>query len=419
MVEWRRRRSVVLFFLSVLHMLCHALLSLLTPLIVAMQQDFGLPGVEPITALNTWLGVTFAGATLAFGALTDRAPGRLIAGWGLVVHGLGLLGLASANSLPQARLWLVIAGIGAAAYHPVAARQIPGLYPEAVGRAFGLVAIGAAVGFYGGPRFAGWRAELAGFQAPLWNAAAWRVPVWEAGLVAVLLAVVYLLATAEPELPQPAGGGAAIRGRDKAALVVAIAALGLLLIPRDFGGLGFESLNSLFLQRGAGFGLSVGAVGSLLGYKGLISLVSNPLFSHLSDRGQRLWWWAGTLVATALCGLLIPLLSPGPAQVALVLQGMFFLANFPIFEAALLERVPARLRGRAYALVLCIVGAFSAVAPKAVGGWVDALVQPGQALIARDAFAPLYWRLGCGLLSSLLAVPLLVVIQRRGRRLEG
>ncbi|NUQ01483.1 MAG: hypothetical protein HUU35_16690, partial [Armatimonadetes bacterium] len=110
----RADRGRILFFLAVLHLLCHALLSMLTPLYVAIQRDFGLAHLEPVTALSTWLAVTFAIATLGAGWLCDRAPGRWIAGVGLVFHGLGLIGLARAPDLGWARFWLVIAGIGAA-----------------------------------------------------------------------------------------------------------------------------------------------------------------------------------------------------------------------------------------------------------------------------------------------------------------
>lgn len=408
--ERRTNRARILFFLAVLHMLCHALLTLITPLYVSMQRDFGLARVEPITSLLTWMLVTFSLATLLAGQLCDRLPGRWIAGGGLLLHGAGLIGLSFAPTVPWARFWVVVAGIGASGYHPVSVRQIVGLFPEAVGRAMGLAAIGAAVGFYVGPRFAGWRAGLAG----------WRAPMLEAGAIAILVAVLFLILTAEPTLhEQPVkANGVGNHRRNKVFLVGAIGLLGLFLIPRDFAGLAYDSLHALFLEQAGIFRLDVAGIGALLGAKGLISLVSNPLFAWVSDRGHRLWWWAGTLLASAFCGAVVPWLPADGAKVALVLQGMFFLANYPIFEAALVERVPARIRGRAYALILAIVGIFSAFAPKFVGGQVDALLATASATDP-VTYRGLYLGLAVTLLTSLVAIALLQAVQTRTSRLES
>ncbi len=394
--------------MAVLHLLCHAMLVLPIPLFKLIQHDFGLARVEPVTALGTALALTFALATLGTGWLCDRAPGRWIAGVGLVFHGLGLIGMARSPSLGWATFWLVVAGIGSAGYHPVAARQVVGLYPEAVGKAMGVQAIGSALGFWIGPRFAGWRADHAG----------WRAPVFEAGVVAVIVAITYLLCTIEPVLPghdEPAGGNGAERS-DKLLMVVALGLLGVLLIPRDFAGMAYDALNALFLQHAEGYRLSVDVVGGLLGAKGLLSLVSNPLMAWLSDRGHRLWWWAATIAASACCGLLVPWLPPPAAKLSLVLCGMFFLANYPVFEAALLERIPPRLRGRGYALVLTIVGVFAAFSYTWVGGRVDHLVA-GAAAVTPERFRPIYALLSVALISSLAAIPLLNLVGRRGDRI--
>ncbi len=414
--DFRARRGWHLFWLSVLHMMCHGLLTLILPLYVAIQHDFGLSGVEPATALSTWQAMVFAIATLGVGWLCDRTPGRRIAGWGLVVQGLGLIGLAAAPTLGWARFWVVVSGIGAAGYHPVAARQIIGLYPEAVGWAMGMVGIGSAIGFYAGPRYAGWYAERAGWSEPVWNAAAWRAPMLHAGLVAIVVAVLFMVLTIEPVLSvRPRANGGSER-RDKALLVGALGLLGILLIPRDFSAVGFDALHSLYLQHGP-FAVGLGGVGSLLGYKGLLSLVTNPIMSWLSDRGHRLRWWAGVLLASAVFGAAVPWLPPALAKLALVLNGMFFLANYPIFESALVERVPPHVRGRAYALILTIVGVFSATAPKVIGARVDAFGATGA--VAAGDFRRLYLGLAACMVAALLAVPLLGQVQRRGDRLAG
>lgn len=402
----------ILLALTILHLMCHGLLTLLVPLLLCLQADFGLPGVEPVTALITWQAVTFALAGLGAGWLADKVGGKPIAGLGLMLQGLGLIGLAHAPTLAAARLWVIVAGVGSAGYHPVAAKHLVTLFPRSVGKAIGIAAIGAGVGFWLGPRFAGWRAEQAGWQAPLWSGAAWRVPILEAGIVALAVAALYLLLTAEPaaEEPPPVGNGPS---RPLAlGVIFSIGLLGLVLIPRDFGSAGIEALNSLFLQRVHGLGVQ--ATGALIAAKGLISLVANPLATWLSDRGPRLVWWAGVTIAGAVFAALIPLLAPGPAGVVLVAHGVCVLAGYPILESAIAETVPARLRGRAAAVLLAVVGLPGAFAAKLVGGWVDRL--GSAAVLPREGFVGLYAALSGLLLVSLLAAVALRGVRRRADR---
>lgn len=399
------QRGRILLYQALLHMMCHGLLSMLVPLYLVIQHDYGLARVEPVTALSTWSAVVFAVATLAVGSVVDALPTKLVSGLGLMLHGAGMVGLATAPTIQLATFWVVIAAIGAAGYHPVAARVLVGLYPEKVGYAVGRAGIGAGLGFWLGPKYAGWMAEQHG----------WRVAMSSAGWFAILLAVVFLLTTTEPELrdrERPAGGS--VRG-DKVLYLVVLGLLSLALMPRDYAGIGLDTLNSLYLQRAQALGVTL--VGGVLGYKGLISLVVNPLLAQLSDRGHRLWWWAATLLLSGIFAALVPWLSPTLGQVALVASGVFLLANYPVFESALVERVPPRLRGRTYSVILTIVGMASAFAPKYVGAGVDHLVggQPGA--VPPALFQSLYAQLGIAMVASLAAVPLLNVLRQRGNRL--
>lgn len=413
-------RSRHLLWLGLLHLGCHALLTLLTPLYLAIQADFGLARVEPVTALMTWQMLTFALATLLSGWLVDRVPGRTVAGCGLLLHGLALLGCARAGDLASARAWIILAGLGSAAYHPVAAKQIIGLFPRNVGRAVGLAAIGSAFGFYLGPTFAGWRAELAGWQAPVWVGAAWRVPLAEAGGVAVVAALLYFATTREPDLVQrrvlPAEP---ITGQDRRRLLGAVLLFSLLSIPREFAGIGVDNLHALFVQQSREFSMGLGAVGSLLGFRGILSLWVSPQLASLSDRGHRLRWWAAVMLGGAICTLLVPWLPPALAKIAIVAQGVLILANYPILESALVERLPARVRGRAYAVNLAIIGTFAATAPKLVGARVDQLVGPTAGGAPAELFRGLYLALAAMFAVSVLAAFALDRIERAGRRWEG
>jgi MFS family permease len=310
----------------------------------------------------------------------------------------------------------VLSFAGAAGYHPVAGRVVIGMFPEAVGKAIGLAGIGAGLGFLFGPWFSGFRTELAGWHAPLWDATAWRAPMLEAGCFALAVALVYSLTTREPHLAPhhvDVDRGRATP-RQKRDLILLICLLGVALIPREFANAGLEALGSLFFQRG--YGLAVGTVGLVLAFKGLISLVTNPLVALLSDRGHRLWWLSAMWLGCGVCGALVPWLPPLPAQIALILSGTFMLANYPVFESALLERLPAHIRGRAYSLILAIVGAAAAFAPKLMGRAVDGLSSAAGRTVPAELFRPLFALLAVAVAVSLVAIPLLVALKGQNER---
>src|SRR5204863_4737620 len=94
---------------------------------------------------------------------------------------------------------VTLAGFGGSFYHPAATAMVARLYPIGTGRALGFVGIGASIGFFIGPVYAGWRAG--GLEATL-GAAAWRQPVLELGLLGVVGALLFAwLAEDEPAPP--------------------------------------------------------------------------------------------------------------------------------------------------------------------------------------------------------------------------
>src|SRR2546430_14988037 len=112
---------------------------------------------------------------------------------------------------------------------------------------------------------------------------------------------------------------------------------------RDFTGSSMGSLGSLFMQSAYGFNLK--ETGVALSAMFLASVVSNPLFGHLSDRGRIRWTCAVLLVAVVLVGGFPPV--PAPWLVSpFALYGFFFMASYPMVEAALMESGPGGVRGR-------------------------------------------------------------------------
>src|SRR6185503_7975268 len=76
---------------------------------------------------------------------------------------------------------VAVAGFGGSFYHPAATALVARLYPINTGRALGLAGVGAGLGFFIGPLYAGWRANTSG----------WRAPMLELGLLGLVMAGVF------------------------------------------------------------------------------------------------------------------------------------------------------------------------------------------------------------------------------------
>src|SRR5206468_12562895 len=134
------------------------------------------------------------------GVLADRISRKHLVGWGLAINGLGFVGLSWAPNYATAVACVMVAGFGGSFFHPAATAMVARLFPVATGRALGLLAIGASAGFFLGPIYTGWRAELAG----------WRAPVRELGALGIFMAIVFA-GLARPEPVEPASTKRGIR----------------------------------------------------------------------------------------------------------------------------------------------------------------------------------------------------------------
>jgi len=141
----------------------------------------------------------------------------------------------------------------------------------------------------------------------------------------------------------------------------------------------------------------------------LASVVSNPLFGHLSDRGRIRWTCAVLLVAVVLVGILPRV----PAQWLIptfALYGFFFLASYPMVEAALMKSVPDTVRGRVFGVFITFGGLIGNLSHWMVGNWVKGL---GAKAHLPDSYYRLYGFLALLLVLSLLGLPCLHAIRRR------
>jgi MFS family permease len=417
--DHKRHRARTLWLTGTLHAFTHLYGLVLIPLYLMIQADLKLATVEQATLLVTIFGAAYFLPSYPLGALADRVSRKRLMGIGLAINSLGFIALALAPNYPLAAISVIIGGFGGSFYHPAATALIARLFPEARGKALGLVGIGASAGFFLGPIYSGWRAAATGN---------WRAPVMEVGVAGLVTAGLFAWLADEERDPVPAGtagmpktgrptglefsatkGGTPIPPKlfPTRALWGFFLAASVLFSLRDFAGSAMATASSLFLQSAHGF--STKLAGQALSGIFIASVISNPLFGRLSD-GNRMKWVSIVMIVAAVMVGVFPHLRGLWMEPVLVTYGFFFLASYPITEAALMESVPDAVRGRVFGLFITISGLLSNLSHWAVGAWVEH-IGPGAGTIS--SYYPLYTALAVLILLSLGALPFLHGLRKR------
>src|SRR6266550_5843723 len=260
-------RNRTLWLVGTLHAFTHLYQVALLPLYLRIQQDLKLSSVEQATLLVTVMGLAYFIPSYPLGALADRLSRKKLLAAGLAINSLGFVGLSFAPNYAWALARMVAAGFGGSFYHPAATALIARVFPDAKGRALGLVGIGASAGFCLGPIYCGWRAVMTGN---------WRAPVLEVGLLGLAAAALFAwladeerssnaeCGTRSAELEKNVSRPALAHERlfPTAALWGFFLATSFAFSLRDFAGSAMGTASSLFLQKARSF--DPGATGLVL-----------------------------------------------------------------------------------------------------------------------------------------------------------
>jgi len=383
------------------------------PLYLQIEADLKLSSVEQATLLVTIMGLAYFIPSYPLGTLADRLSRKKLMALGLAINSLGFIGLSIAPNYSWALASAIVAGFGGSFYHPAATALIARLFPEARGRALGLVGIGASVGFCFGPMYSGWRAVTSG---------SWRAPVCELGVLGLLAAGLFAwLADEERRVPTlseqpdtaPPFAAAAVRLFPSRTLWAFFLGASLALSLRDFAGGALSTSASLFLQNAHGFGPKF--AGLALSGIFLASAISNPVFGSLSDKG-RMRWGSYLLLAAAVLVSVFPRVPVRWMSPVLLAYGFFFLATYPITEAALMDAVPDAVRSRIFGLFITVAGLVGNLSHWLVGGWIKRL---GVGASLADNYLPLYGALSFMIVLSVAGMPLLHALRRREHLTEA
>ena len=399
-MDSQHHQTRTLLLVGALHACTHVYQVALLPLYLPIQKELQLANVGQSTLLVTVMMAAYFLPSYPMGMLADRCSRKKLLGWGLLINALGFVGLAFAPNYAAALGCVVVSGLGGSFFHPAATALVARLYPATTGRALGLIGIGASVGFFAGPFYAGWRAAQTGN---------WRTPVLELGLFGIVAAgaFAWLAEEAPPAAPAEQIRRAPVKLFPTPALWLCFLAAAVAFSLRDFAGTSMGSLGSLFLQNAHGF--TVRETGLALSGIFVLSVVSNPLFGHFSDRGRKRWTTFVLLIAAAMIAV-FPHLPRRWLAPALILYGFFFIANYPMVEAALMESVPDAVRGRVFGLFITIGGLLGNVSHWVAGHWVKQL---GDAARAPESYHGYYALLALLVLASLAGLPCLEALRRR------
>jgi len=433
------RSHLTLALCTVLHAFTHAYGTILVPLYLLIVADLHLGGVKAASLLVTVYGLVYCLVSYAAGVLADRADRRLLLGVGLLGNAAAIVLMGVTRDYPMLLTLAVVAGLFGALFHPCANALVSAHYPRSPGMAIGLLSVGAGVGFFLGPQYAGWRAEAAHWQLGVLSPADWQRPLLEAGAVGLAFSLVFLAVAKEAE-PRAAAGGRRrelrVRGaassngdghvgsngdghvegpvRAPAAAVKRssvplgpfvrrrmLAVAGTLMC-RDFAGVASLTLASIYLQKA--HGMSTKQTGFIVGAMMLIGVIVNPLCVWISPGRRRLPVLVAVLAASAAVVVTVPFWGARMVLPVLCAFQACHLGSYAVSEAAMLERVDPAVRGRVVGMFLSVAGTFASTAPWVMGFWTDAL---GDAAGRPGAYYGPFGLVGGMVLLATLSAPMI------------
>ncbi len=334
----------------------------------AIRADLSLSDTELGIIGGLAFSAIYAISSFGFGYAADRHIRRTVLALGLVIWSVATAasGLATGfTSLFAARFFT---GIGEASLYPAAMSLLAERFAVASrGRAMGIFGAAAAVG-------GGLGIGLGGLLA---DALGWRRVFFTYGAVGLLL-VPLALSVPERRRPPPVGEDARTLEvllrliRDRRLLAIWLA--GLLMMA---SGMGYSTWAPSYFVRVRG--MEVHSAGLFFGIAVMIGGMGGAVLGGLfADRCRRRRFAGELDVPVVAAALAVPLATavlvvtwPPAFLAAGILAPMAIFAYFPAIQTVVVELVPPRQHGIAYAVnILFLAGVGSALGPFLVG-WVS------------------------------------------------
>jgi len=348
-----------LVLIAAIHAVNHALFNMLTPQGITISHYFGFKSLSNITAGFTLYLFFYGFGQIPIGFISDRAPRKTILAAGAMLNGLAI---AAAGAFPTYRVFLIslaVAGLGAAAYHPVGAAYLSELFSEAKGTALGISGIGATFGLTLGPFLGGALCERIG----------WRNTFFSFSAAAILVSIIFFLAAKEPARETRAGRAAGKIGWSRPVIIFLCLAAAVFTF-REFSGWGGYYILPIFLESYHRF--SVRTAGLISGLQSVGGLFAQPLGGYFSDRVGRRRLMSVLLFFVFLIVIAMPFCGRSMIVPLVLLYSVAYTATVPIIDAMIADRTPPAIRGGVFGLFMAAGIGISAFSPLAQAGILDA-----------------------------------------------
>jgi len=356
-----------LLMCTVLHGFNHSFMVILPPLYLSMQKEFGYEAIRPIMLLGSVYLVVYALSTLPFGFIGDRSNKKRILTFGVALNSAALLWASLTSSYRLLLLAMVAAGVGGGTYHPVANALMTNRFKGRMGRALGIIGVGASLGLFSGPLLSGFLGQMYG----------WRTACGVFGIVGLVFALFFAIFMPADESTYNSKVGKRRNlglGRDS---IRYLAMAGVVFGLRDFCWWGTQYLTPTFSQQVLDF--TKFRSGLLIGLMSLMGIISQPVGGILSDRFGRRGLLAAVLIIGGAVILVFPLFSGAALFLGGMLGGAMILATVPIVDALIAEGTIYEIRSRIFAILMTAGIFMGSLSPYVMGLIVDYLGDYGLA----------------------------------------
>lgn len=340
----------------------HLYTAIIPALLPVFKSTFNLTYVE--TALLPTAFQAGLTAQIVVGLYSDRTAKRsIIVSVGLAATALAIAALSLAHTYHLLLVISFIAGVAASTYHPAGTTLVTEHYPQKMGFALGIHAIGGGLGTALGPMMLG----------ALAAALTWQEALYIIALPGLITALLYSKLVKDVWVIR---SGAHKQPRGEGGLMRQIApTLTIFLAAYLMGQFAAETtVDFIPLYLTTAFLVTAPVAAILLGLMRILGVIGGPIGGLLVDKlGSKRIVSIG-FFGQAVCILLLLLQAEvgGALYVLLALMGFFFAIQIPAGNAYLAKLVPERRRSTAYAIFFTANVAWAAFVPPISGAIIEA-----------------------------------------------
>ncbi|MEM3510735.1 MAG: MFS transporter [Nitrososphaerales archaeon] len=357
----QKKKAFLLPAFALGHTAHHLYTAIIPALLPIFKSTFNLTYVETALLPTAFqVGLT---AQIIVGLYSDKTTKRsIIVSLGLAATAVAIAALSLANAYPPLLITSFLAGVAASTYHPAGTTLVTEHYPQKMGFALGIHAIGGGLGTSLGPIMLGALAATLTWQEALYI-------ITLPGLITSLIysKLVKDVWTFKPESQKQSKTQEDVMRRIAPTLTIFLAAY----LMGQFAAETMVDFIPLYLT--ATFLVAAPIAAILLGLMRILGVIGGPIGGLIVDKLGSKRIVSLSFLGQAACILLLLQVELGEKlYLLLALMGLFFAIQIPAGNAYLAKLVPERRRGTAYAIFFTANVAWAALVPPISGAIIEA-----------------------------------------------